>query len=155
MFDLQRTFHTGIVVSDLEKAKQEVGASLNLDWTPVRIFDPLVFWTPERGLFDVVTKAVYSRQGPHHLEICQGPAGTFYDPSLLPDGRHIGVWVDDLPRETEELLSAGWRILAANGRPDDGYGVISYLAPPTSAFVVELVSIDLKPAIDEWLVETE
>ena len=153
MFEMQRIFHTGIVVDDIEKAKAEIGASLNLTWTPVRVFDSLVLWTPERGLFEIRNKADYSRQGPHHLEICEGPKGSFYDPAILPHGRHIGVWVDDLRQETDELLENGWRLLAANGTPDDDYGVITYMAPPTAAFVVELVATKLKPMIDTWLLE--
>ncbi|HEY8352724.1 MAG TPA: VOC family protein [Sphingomonadales bacterium] len=153
MFDLQRVFHTGIVVDDLEPAMKEIGAALNLEWTPVKRFDPMVIWTPEHGTQDYVVEAVYSRQGPHHLEIVRGPKGSFYDPKTFPDGRHIGVWVDDLVAETERLLSLGWKIRAAGGAPEDGYGVLTYMSPPTSLFIVELVTIELKPMIDAWVQE--
>lgn len=151
MFDMQRVFHTGIVVDDIARAQREIGASLNLQWTSVKRFAPMAFWTPDKGLHEITVDAVYSRQGPHHLEIVQGPKGSFYDPALAPDGRHIGVWVDDLKAETDRLLGQGWRICAAGGRPEDGYGILTYVAPPTSAFVVELVCQSLKPTIDAWL----
>lgn len=151
MFDMQRIFHTGIVVHDLQTAMSELGASMNLQWTQVRRFDPLPFWTPEKGLHDITVEAVYSKQGPHHLEICVGPKGSFYDPDVFPDGRHIGVWVDDLAAEMEKLLGLGWKICGAGGTPEQGYGVLAYVSPPTAGFVVELVSAALKPAIDDWL----
>jgi hypothetical protein len=150
MFDLKRVFHTGIIVSNIEDAQGEIGASLNLEWTEVKNFT-IAHWMPETGLKEITMRAVYSKQGPHHLELCEGPPGSLYDLSRSPDGRHIGVWVDDLVAETERLLAKGWRIEAANGTPDAGYGVLTYMSPPTSAFIVELVSSELKPMIDEWV----
>ena len=150
MIDLSRIFHTGIIVEDLKKAMVELGDALGLEWTEVKEFDPIVHWIPGKGRNEIAMKAVYSRQGPVHLEVCEGPAGSFYDTSNQPDGRHIGVWVDDLVGETDRLVSAGWRILAANGTPDEGYGVIAYLTPPDETFVIELVDAELKPMIDEW-----
>ena len=154
MLDLSRSFHVGMAVSDIDSARQQLGVSLGLDWTPIRVFDPLPFWTPERGEHDVIVHACYSRQGPEHLELCQG-TGDFYHPDQKPDARHLGVWVDDLPAETERLLSNGWQVLAAGAKPDDGFGAICYLQPPMGGLTIELVAIDLKPVIDEWLAATE
>ncbi len=153
MFDTQRIFHTGMVVADLAAAQRDIGASLGLDWTPVRRFGPMPFWTPEQGLHEIESQAVYSRQGPHHIEILQGPKGSFYDPDRLPDGRHIGVWVDDLRAAAEDLIAQGWRACAAGGAPEDGYGAFAYLAPASGGLIVELVCHSLKPMIDAWLVE--
>lgn len=153
MFDLQRIFHTGIIVHDLAAAQRELGATMNVGWTAVQRFDPLPFWTPERGLHEITVEAVYSKPGPHHLELVTGPQGSFYDPDMRPDGRHIGVWVENLPAEVERLLAAGWKVLAAGGAPDDGYGVLAYVTPPTTLFIAELVCLDLKPVIDGWFVE--
>jgi hypothetical protein len=150
MFNMSRVFHTGIIVADIEKAQAEIGASLNLEWTEIKEFT-LAHWIPETGLKEITMRAAYSKQGPHHLELCEGPAGSLYDLSRSPDGRHIGVWVDDLVSETQRLLAQGWHIEAANGTPEEGYGVLTYMSPPASAFVVELVDWALKPMIDEWV----
>ena len=155
MFDLQRIYHTGISVSDVNAAKLKLGRDLNLKWCEVRTFDPLPMWTPKDGLRDYRVTATYSVPGPHHLELVQGPAGTFYDPTMHPDSRHIGVWVDDLPAETEALLRADWRIVAAGATPQDGYGIICYLTPPAGGILVELVAMSLKPVIDEWIATPE
>jgi hypothetical protein len=155
MIDFQRIFHTGIVVDDLATAQRELGETMNLEWTPVRVFDPLPFWTPADGLQHYRVEAVYSRAGPHHLEICKGPKGSFYDPAVFPDGRHVGVWVDDLKAETEKLIAAGWVVIGAGAPPEEGYGVLCYLRPPTAGFVVELVSEVLRPAMEAWWSATE
>jgi Glyoxalase/Bleomycin resistance protein/Dioxygenase superfamily len=151
MFDFQRIYHTGISVPDVRAAKQKFSRDFNLKWCEVRTFDPLPVWTPKDGMRDYRVVATYSMPGPHHLELVQGPANTFYDPSWTVESRHIGVWVDDLPQEVERLLRADWTIVAANAAPKDGYGIICYLRPPVSGLILELVSMNLKPAIDEWM----
>ena len=85
-----------------------------------------------------------------HLELCQG-TGRFYDPEAQPDARHIGVWVDDLPAEAEQLLRQDWQVLAAGAAPEEGYGAICYMQPGMGGLVIELVSTDLKPFIEDWL----
>ncbi len=150
MFDLKRIFHTGMSVADITAAQTSIGRALNLEWSPVRSFEPLPFWTPEDGTHEIIVHACYSRQGPHHLELVQG-MGAFYDPDREPDSRHMGVWVDDLPNEAERLLKLGWQTVAAGAAPDDGFGLIAYLRPPIPGLLVELVSTDLKPVFDEWI----
>ena len=71
MFDLQRTFHLGMAVDDIEAARVQLGADMNLSWTAIWLMDPLPFWTPESGEHEIVLKACYSRQGPHHLELVE------------------------------------------------------------------------------------
>ena len=112
--------------------------------------DPPPFWTPEAGEHEIVLKACYSRPGPHHLELVES-ASPFYAPAAQPDSRHIGVWVDDLPVECERLLSSGWRVLASGASPENGFGTLSYLLPPSGGWLVELVSAELMPVIDAWL----
>ena len=150
MIDFQRIYHTGMAVADIEAARAQIGQDLNLQWSVVRAFDPLPFWTPEAGMHEVVVQACYSRQGPQHLELVQG-TGAFYDPAHQQINRHVGVWVDDLPAEADRLTGRGWRVLAAGAAPDDGYGIIAYLMPPTGGLTVELVSTDLGPVFFEWL----
>lgn len=150
MIDFSKIFHTGIVVENLEKAMAELGEALDLEWSEVKEFAPIVHWIPGKGRTEIAMKAVYSKKGPVHLEICEGPAGSFYDISNQPDGRHLGVWVDSVAEESERLVSLGWKVLAANGTPEEGYGALTYMTPPDETFVVELVDIELKPMIDEW-----
>ena len=151
MIDMTTIFHTGIVVENLEKAMEEIGQALNLDWSSVREFDPIVHWIPDVGRKEIAMKAVYSKQGPVHLELCEGPADSFYDIRKAAEGRHVGIWVDDLVAETERLQSLGWKILAANGTPEEGYGVLTYMTPADGSMVVELVAAELKPMIAEWI----
>jgi hypothetical protein len=73
----------------------------------------------------------------------------------LPDSRHIGFWTEDLANAANALQSQGWRALAAGASPDDGYGLICYLMPPTGGLIIELVGTALQPVIAEWVAATE
>lgn len=152
MIDLQRFHHSGMAVADIDVTMDLLGPVLGLSWAPVRDFDPLPFWTPEQGAHEVRVRATYSLGGPHHLELVQG-TGPFYDPDRTPDARHIGIWVDDLAAEANRLVGAGWTVVAAGASPDQGYGLIAYVSPPVPGLLVELISTDLKPVIDDWLGE--
>lgn len=150
MVDLTNIHHNGIAVADIDKAVADYGRDLGLRFAPIRDFDPLPFWTPEEGAHEVRVRATYSTgQGPH-LELVQGE-GPFYDPAHATHARHIGVWTQDVKGDADRLVAAGWRVKAANAAPDAGYGIIAYLVSPGDALLVELVSTDLRPMIDDWL----
>lgn len=155
MFDFQNIYHTGMPVTDIHAAVAQLSDDLNMEFAPIRTFDPLPFWTPEKGLHEVKVSATYSRGGPQLLELVQGPKGSFYDPELAPDCRHIGVWVPDLPAEVARLEDKGWTVVAAGDSPENGYGILAYLTAPMGGLVVELVTEDLKPVIAEWLAAEE
>ena len=150
MIDWSRTYHTGLVVEDIEAAKTFYENSMGLRFTETKVFDPLPFWTPEQGSHEVVVHACYSQPGPNHLELCQG-TGAFYSVTELPDSRHVGVWVDDVAAEAERLSALGWQPLAAGSSPEEGYGSICYLRAPVGQLVVELVSTELEAFINDWL----
>ena len=150
MIDWSRMFHTGFVVEDLDSAKTHFQTTLGLQFTDTQIFDPLPFWTPDRGVHDVVVHACYAQPGPVHLELCQG-TGAFYSVTEGPDARHMGLWVDDVAGEVETLEQQGWQVLAAGASPNDGYGSICYLRAPLGELVVELVSTELERFIGTWL----
>ena len=149
---LSETFHIGMAVEDIDQCCKQIGEDLNLDWLPIKSFDPLPFWTPEEGLREISVKATYSRQGPQRIEIVQGTS-IFYDPNRLPDSRHVGIWVDDLIEEATRLIDKGWIVLAAGDEPSAGYGTIAYLSPPFPGLMVELVSRQLEPMMSEWFTE--
>jgi hypothetical protein len=48
MFDLQRTFHLGMAVDDIEAARVQLGADMNLFWTATWLMGPLPFGRPKQ-----------------------------------------------------------------------------------------------------------
>lgn len=149
VLDYQRLYHTGIRVPDLETAMTEMGSTLGVTWAEVREVPDQAVWTPEDGLRQVGLRFVYSCEGPQHLELLQGAPGSPWDGSDDPGVHHLGLWVDDVAAETERCLAAGWTIAAAHAAPDDGYGVFTYVVPP-SGTIVELVAEAIRPTFEAW-----
>ena len=148
MVDYSRLFHTGVRVPDLDAAMHELGASLGLTWAqPQHRTQGL--WTPERGAHTVDLRFTYSCEGPVHIELLQGEPGTFWDGTQQPGAHHLGVWSDDIAAETQAMVDGGWRLVGAGSPPDDGYGIYTYVAPP-SGLIVELVSAVAMPMFDRW-----
>jgi hypothetical protein len=155
MIDATAIYHTGIAVRDLEAAQREFEQSLGVVWAPIHIYDPLRLWTPS-GSVAVKIRATYSRHGPHHLELIQGEKGSLYDPDVIEDAKHIGLWVDKVAPEAERLIGLGWTVIAAKTSPDKGYGNMAYMKPPQSGWpVIELVATELKPMLEAWYREAE
>ena len=103
-------------------------------------------WTPEGGLQEIHLKYTYSAEGPQHIELLEGPAGTFWDGTVSPGAHHVGVWADDVQAETDRLVSLGWTLVGAQQDPGAGAGVgmFTYLRPP-SGLIVELVDSAVLP----------
>jgi hypothetical protein len=146
--DYQRVFHTGVRVSNLDKAMDELGPALGVSWATPRHGEQPV-WTPEDGARAVPLRFTYSVEGPQHIELLEGHPGSVWDGSASPGVHHVGVWVEDLPGETRRLVDAGWQLVAAQDAPDSGFGRFAYLAPP-AGLIVELVDVAVEPHFEAW-----
>lgn len=148
-FDFQQQlFHVGIRVRHLETAMAELGNGLGVTWSQL-VEREQHFWTPTVGMTTAFLRFTYSAVGPQHIELLQGGAGSPWDGSDLPGVHHMGVWVDDVARATEDLMSEGWTLELAQRSPDEGYGGFSYVRSP-AGFLLEPVSVAARPRFDRW-----
>jgi catechol 2,3-dioxygenase-like lactoylglutathione lyase family enzyme len=146
--DLGRCFHHGVRVADLDAAMGELGPALGLRWCQPQHGQQRV-WLPDGGEVSLPLRFTYSADGPHHVELVEGPAGSIWDGRQRPGLHHVGVWSDDVAADTEALLAAGWRLRLAQRSPAAGYGALTYVEPP-SGLLVELVSSALEPMFTRW-----
>ena len=72
-----------------------------------------------------------------------------WDGADSPGVHHVGLWSDDLAGETERLVAGGWTLRLAQRTPADGYGVFTYVQPP-SGLLVELVATSVRPMFERW-----
>ena len=151
MIDYQDTFHLGIRVPDLDSAMDELGSTMGVTWSECRVNREQPLWTPDDGLQLIHLKYTYSAGGPQRIELLEGTPGTFWDGNDRSGAHHVGVWVDDVVAETDALVAQGWALLGAHCDPADenGYGVFTYLQPP-SGLIVELVDRVALPAFEQW-----
>lgn len=149
MIDYQRLYHTGIRVPDLDAAMSEMGPMLGVTWAAVRETDAQSVWTPDRGQHAVPLRYVYSCEGPQHVELLEGVPGSVWYGGDEPGVHHVGIWVDDVGAETRACVDAGWTVAAAQSSPEDGYGVFTYVVPPSGP-IIELVAAALEPSFETW-----
>jgi catechol 2,3-dioxygenase-like lactoylglutathione lyase family enzyme len=151
MIDYQELFHVGVRVPDLDVAMEELGDSLGLIWSETRENPAQSLWTPSTGLQHIQLRYTYSAQGPQHVELLEGAAGSFWDGNDRGGAHHLGVWVDDVDAESDRLIAAGWTLVGAQNDPagDAGYGLFTYLQPP-SGLIVELVSTGAQAFFEQW-----
>ena len=151
MIDYQDVFHLGVRVPDLDHSMAELGPSLGVTWSEVRENPAQSIWTPDEGLHEVPLRYTYSAEGPQHIELLDGAPGSFWDGDDASGAHHVGVWADDIQAESDRLISMGWALIGAHHDPGagDGYGVFTYLRPP-SGLVVELVDRAALPHFETW-----
>jgi lactoylglutathione lyase len=106
-------------------------------------------WTPHGGAYTIPLRFTYSREGPQHVALLQGAAGSLWDGADLPGVHHHGVWVDDVAAETERLLDAGWTLELAQQPPEQGYGSMTYVRS-RGGFLLEPVSSAVRPRFERW-----
>ena len=148
MLDQSRLFHIGIRVGDLEAAMSEIGRHAGVTWASVQN-RPMSVWVPGAGPAVLQLMLTYSVEGPVHLELLQGPAGSIWDGNDAPGAHHFGYWSDDVASDTESLVADGWTLELAAAAPDEGYGRFTYVRSP-SGYLAEPVAIASKPRFERW-----
>ena len=133
-------FHTGIVVDDLETAKQEFGALLGLTWLEG---GGKVALQDAGGASSVVTRYAISAEGPHHVELVQSVPGTLYTTNGSTRAHHIGYWVDDVPAASAALVRSGLTNVVLIGFGGDRPPITAY-HEAGEGFWIELVARSMK-----------
>jgi catechol 2,3-dioxygenase-like lactoylglutathione lyase family enzyme len=148
MLDHSQLFHIGIRVADFDAALEDIGACAGVTWASVQDA-PMHVWLPNEGHVALPLKVTYSIEGPVHLEILQGPAGSIWDGHDAPGAHHFGYWSDDVRGDTEALLAKGWTLELAAASPDEGYGRFTYVRSP-SGYLAEPVASSNRPRFERW-----
>jgi hypothetical protein len=146
--DYSRCYHQGVRVPDLDEAMKELGDALGVTWCAPQERQQAV-WLPSVGATTIPLRFTYSAEGPQHVELLEGAAGSPWDGRQSPGLHHVGMWSDDVRGDTEALLAAGWTLGLAQQAPEAGYGAFTYVQPPVGP-LVELVWSGLRPMFDRW-----
>ena len=138
--------HTALAVSDLEAAMSFYGDALDLTWA--RPQQRAISIRVAAGDVTTEIRFTYSRQGPPHLELIEGAAGTVWAP--VSGLHHIGLWSHRLEVDAAQLEHRGMPLevagLSRPGRQPSGFTY--HLSP--HGLRVELVDVAARPAFERW-----
>ena len=148
-FDYSRLYHQGIRVPDMAAAMAELGPALGVTFCPPIVAQQSA-WLPGIGPTTIALEFTYSMEGPQHVELLCGAPGSIWDGRDAPGLHHVGAWSDDVGAQTKQLIEEGHTLEIAQVAPEDGYGTFTYLRPPNSRFLLELVSSALLPRFERW-----
>jgi len=137
-------FHVGIVVADVERAMAELGDLLGVTWChPItgvashHLHQGEV--VPTMGTSTCAPQgAVYSRNGPPHLELIQQREGTVWAETGL---HHLGVWVDDFHETSADFEAKGCPLEAVASVAEDGTWIAGPYHRTDEGLRIEIVDI--------------
>jgi catechol 2,3-dioxygenase-like lactoylglutathione lyase family enzyme len=141
--------HVGIVVQNLEEAMARF-ERLGIIFMAPRVVqvDRLVEDGRETSL-DL--RIVFSLAGPPHWELLEAVGDGIYGPQHIGAIHHIAVLDQDPERRFEALIAEGFRLTAAQYRPD-GSMIVGYLDPVGLDGVrIELIHEPVQEAIVAWV----
>ncbi|WP_197376996.1 VOC family protein [Mycolicibacterium baixiangningiae] len=146
-----RIFHVGFVVADLGAAVDQLGDLLKVTFTDPMDLPLSSIHTPD-GDLDMTLRYVYSTR-PVNVELIEARPGTLWDLDHPLQGRHLGVWADDVAAESARYVTAGMPKVAW-GASDDGREMFSYHRTPWG-FYVELIDAVAKDFYPAWFAATD
>jgi hypothetical protein len=121
----------------LEVAREELGWAFGIRWREPKVFVNDYTTQFENG--DGKLFVSFAEDGPAHMKLIVGPAGSLWDPSSGPRLHHIGLWSADLRKEVERLVREGLRL-------DRHSPYSAYVFSPSSGTYLELVDITERDA---------
>jgi Glyoxalase/Bleomycin resistance protein/Dioxygenase superfamily len=138
---LRLPYHLGIATSDLERARDQLGALLGVDWSPVRTVEGHLTTV---GAYAGPTRRLHSLGGPIRMELIEGTPASVWATSEVAALHHYAYYSADVAADVAVLVARGWEVEMATvdeqGRPT----VFAYLVKP-GHIRVELVDRSLHP----------
>ena len=146
---MSQFFKAGLLVEDIEKACEEIGRWLGLEWTPVQE-SPLVLETAS-GREQVSLRFAYSLGDPPHLELLEAQTKGYYAVRRGEHIHHLGLWVDDLAEASAGFERLGLPLEAAGVDPQGTTPAIFAFHRGAHGLRLELVSNANKTNFEKWL----
>jgi hypothetical protein len=137
----QPHFQVGILVEDLDAAREELGRAIGVTWGEI----------VERQNGEWKIRVCFALEGPPYLELIEGPAGSPWEATGGSRIDHIGCWTPDIEASKQQLAADGFALELDGSKYG---GKFSYHRGPRSGLRVELLESSGKDAFYErWGLE--
>ena len=149
-----RLYHVGIVVPDIEVAKEHLSELLGITWGPVLhvdAFDVRAF-DHEGATATTSSSPTRSATPPSrpHLELVQEVPGTVWECNEHSNLHHIGVWTDALPEDSATYSELRCPLQLCGRDADGALQQFAYHRDPLGVRI-ELVDSAMKPLMEEFM----
>lgn len=141
-------FKAGMIVTDLHRAMADIGAWLDVQWTPVRNAE-LALRTAS-GLEIAQLSFVCATGGGTILELIQAHPEGYYRHQPGAELHHVGMWVDDLTATSRQLEEQGMALEAAGVDGERSPALFAFHTNPYG-LRIELVDAAMRPSFEQWL----
>ena len=141
-------FHVGVVVPDLEAAQAHLTDLLGVTWGPIGELDIQKRDAAGNDL-SLPLRMCYSVEAPR-LELIQELPGSVWECNDHSNLHHIGFWSDSLAADIAEFEATRCP-LVLSGRSGDVAPVQSAYHRDPLGFIVELVDVENRPALEQTL----
>ncbi|MGC5346222.1 VOC family protein [Streptomyces sp. DT171] len=131
-------YHVCFVVPDIELAMKDLTGTVGVEWSGI-LDDKIGPWD---------YRVAFSRTGPPHFELIQGPAGSPWDSTLGARCDHIGFWTRSVEESSQRLIE--------HGAPTDFSGCpygrpYSYHRVGSVGIRLEMMDVSRQPGfLDRW-----
>ena len=149
-----RLYHVGIVVPDIEVAKEHLSELLGITWGPVLHVDAFDVRAFDReggeGNDLVVPNTLCYSTEPPHLELVQEVPGTVWECNEHSNLHHIGVWTDALPEDSATYSELRCPLQLCGRDADGALQQFAYHRDPLGVRI-ELVDSAMRPLMEEFM----
>ena len=144
-------YHAGILVPDIERAIERLGATLGYTFNPPVRVRPTVDDRISGSTRPVEIAVSYTREGPFRLELIEFSGDGIYGSRHGEGLHHLGIWEPDVESRLAELEAVG-RPIDAVIRGEHGRVSAFYAAPePRSGGTrIEYVGEHQRPRLERW-----
>jgi Glyoxalase/Bleomycin resistance protein/Dioxygenase superfamily len=142
-------YHVGIVVPDVEVAKEHLSALLEITWGPVITVDAFDVRDGDGNDLVVPNTLCYSTEPPH-VELVQEVPGTVWECNEHSNLHHIGVWSDALPADSAAYGELRCPLQLCGREGDTTPTQFAYHRDPLGVRI-ELVDVAMKPMMEEFM----
>ena len=145
---MERYYHVGIVVPDLERAKEHFSDLLHLEWGPVLETDIEV--RLDDGVDRVFPNKIVYSSGPPYLELIQETPGSPWVCNEHSNLHHIGFFTGAFTAEAERLVASACPLEMYGGHGDGPPTTFTYHRDPWGVRI-ELVDDEIRPTMEQFL----
>lgn len=135
-------YHTGIVVSDVDRAKIEYSDLFGVTWG-LQGETEMPVWLPS-GARIVNFKFAYTNEGPHRLELVQAIEDSLWGVTGIGQAHHFGYWCENVSATSKELERRGIPLAAKIGVDSKDADSMFVMHRLNSGAFIELVSAAMR-----------